>query len=355
VSELQVRKVVAGYDGAPVLRGVSFTVPHGQLAAVLGPSGSGKSTLLRVIAGLNTPLEGAVVIDGRVLAGPRVNVPPERRRIGLVPQDAALFPHLDVLGNVGFGLPRAQRRGDKPRDLLDMVGMADFALRMPGELSGGQRHRVALARALATEPDLVLLDEPFSALDAALRADVRAQVRQVLRGAETTAVLVTHDQDEALSMADVVAVLDDGRLIQVGTPAEIYAKPASRWLAQFVGGALVMPGVWADGAVVGPLGRVPARLADGEIAHNGDTVDLVLRPEQLKISDLTSATDGGVVAMVRNVAYFGHDAVVTLDLPSCEQPVEARVLGDHAWRLDSEVVVGVRSLGLAFAHQTQTP
>jgi len=358
VSELQVRKVVAGYDGAPVLRGVSFTVPHGQLAAVLGPSGSGKSTLLRVIAGLNTPIEGAVVIDGRVLAGPRVNVPPERRRIGLVPQDAALFPHLDVLGNVGFGLPRSQRRGDKPRDLLEMVGMADFALRMPGELSGGQRHRVALARALATDPDLVLLDEPFSALDAALRADVRAQVRQVLRRAETTAVLVTHDQDEALSMADVVAVLDDGRLIQVGTPAEIYAKPASRWLAQFVGGALVMPGTWAEGAAAGaagsvtcPLGAIPARLADGEIAREGEAVDLVLRPEQLAVDDLNSPPPGSVIAMVRNVAYFGHDAVVTLDLPGCEQPVEARVLGDHVWQLDSEVAVAVRSAGLAFARQ----
>jgi iron(III) transport system ATP-binding protein len=349
VSELQVRKIVAGYDGAPVLRGVSFTVPHGQLAAVLGPSGSGKSTLLRVIAGLNTPLEGAVVIDGRVLSGPRVHVPPERRRIGLVPQDAALFPHLDVLSNVGFGLPRAQRRGDKAREFLDMVGMSDFAHRMPGELSGGQRHRVALARALAMGPDVVLLDEPFSALDAALRADVRAQVRQVLRRAETTAVLVTHDQDEALSMADLVAVVDDGRLVQVGTPAEIYARPASRWLAQFVGGALVIPGTWHGGVVTGPLGEIPARLADGEVAHDGDAVDLVLRPEQLSVGELAPGGPTGVVAMVRNVAYFGHDAVVTLDLPACDDPIEARVLGDRHWILDTEVVVGVRSAGLAFA------
>ncbi len=349
MSELQVRKIVAGYEGAPVLRGVSFTVPHGKLAAVLGPSGSGKSTLLRVIAGLNTPIEGAVVVDGTVLSGPRVHVAPENRRIGLVPQDAALFPHLDVLANVGFGLARSQRRGDKARDLLDMVGMADFAYRMPGELSGGQRHRVALARALATEPDVVLLDEPFSALDAALRGEVRSQVRQVLRRAETTAVLVTHDQDEALSMADMVAVVDDGRLIQVGTPAEIYAKPASRWLAQFVGGALVLPGVWKDGTVVGPLGVVPAHLADGEIAHNGDDVDLVLRPEQLSVGGLTTGNNPGVIAMVRNVAYFGHDAVVTLDLPACEDPVEARVLGDQDWQLDTEVVVGVRSEGIAFA------
>ncbi|WP_291378129.1 ABC transporter ATP-binding protein [Demequina sp.] len=350
MSELQIRKIVAGYDSAPVLRGVSFTVPHGSLTAVLGPSGSGKSTLLRVIAGLNRPVEGAVVVGGRVLSGPRVHVAPERRRIGLVPQDAALFPHLDVLANVGFGLPRAQRRATRALDLLDMVGMGAFATRMPGELSGGQRHRVALARALATEPDVVLLDEPFSALDAALRAEVRGQVRQVLRRAHTTAVLVTHDQDEALSMADQVAVVDEGRLVQVGTPAEIYAKPASRWLAQFIGGALVLPGTWNDGTVVGPLGTVPAVLADGHLANRGDTVDLVLRPEQLSLRTVGSGGEG-VVAMVRDVAYFGHDAVVTMDLPACEQPLQARVLGDQQWRPDSEVLVSVRSAGLAFARQ----
>lgn len=350
MSELQVRKIVAGYDAAPVLRGITFTVPHGNLTAVLGPSGSGKSTLLRVIAGLNRPFEGAVVVDGRVLSGPRVNVAPERRRIGMVPQDAALFPHLDVLANVGFGLPRAQRRGREAQELLDMVGMADYATRMPGELSGGQRHRVALARALATKPDVVLLDEPFSALDAALRAEVRGQVRQVLRRAETTAVLVTHDQDEALSMADQVAVVDEGRLVQVGTPAEIYAKPASRWLAQFVGGALVLPGTWKNGTVVGPLGVVSAHLADGHFAHDGDTVDLVLRPEQLSV-DAIGTGGPGVIAMVRDVAYFGHDAVVTVDLPACEEPVQARVLGDQHWQPDSEVRVGVRSPGLVFARQ----
>ncbi len=348
MSELQIRKIVAGYDAAPVLKGVSFTVPPGSLTAVLGPSGSGKSTLLRVIAGLNRPVEGAIVIGGRVLSGPRVHVAPERRRIGLVPQDAALFPHLDVLANVGFGLPRNERRGQRALDLLDMVGLADLAARLPGELSGGQRHRVALARALAMGPDVVLLDEPFSALDAALRAEVRAQVRQVLRRAQTTALLVTHDQDEALSMADQVAVVHEGRLEQVGTPDEIYAKPASRWLAQFVGGALVLPGTWQDGTVMGPLGPVPAEPAEGHLPQAGDDVDLVLRPEQLSVAEIDSATAPGVRAMVRDVAYFGHDAVVTLDLPGREEPVQARVLGEHRLQPDSEVLLGVRSPGLVF-------
>ena len=365
MSELQVRKVVAAYDGAPVLHGVSFTVPSGAFAAVLGPSGSGKSTLLRTIAGLHAPLEGAIVVGGRVLTGPRVAVPPERRRIGIVPQDAALFPHLDVRANVAFGLPRAQRGGARPDELLEMVGLADLAHRMPGELSGGQRHRVALARALAPEPDVILLDEPFSALDASLRAEVRAQIRQVLRRARTTAVLVTHDQDEALSMADIVAVLDQGRLVQVGPPEEIYQEPRSRWLAQFVGGAVVLPGAWRGDAVTCALGDVPARLGAGEVAREGDAVELAIRPEHLTLAPVgeglggvaggatgagtDAGTNAGTVALVRHVAYFGHDAVVTLDLPGLDQPIEARVLGVHHIRPDAEVRVSVTRPGIAFA------
>lgn len=353
MSELQVRKVVARYDGAPVLRGVGFTVAHGELAAVLGPSGSGKSTLLRVIAGLHTPMEGAVLLDGQVLTGPRVQVAPERRRVGLVPQDAALFPHLDALGNVGFGLPRAQRRGPRAQELLELVGLADFARRMPGELSGGQRHRIALARALAPEPRLVLLDEPFSSLDASLRGELRAQVRQILRLTGTTAVLVTHDQDEALSMADQVAVLDEGRMLQVGPPAQVYQSPRSPWLARFVGGAVVLPGLWRRGRVSSPLGEVEARLADGELANAGDPVEIVLRPEQLAVTG--QPAKGAVAALVRKVAYFGHDAVLTLDIPGEAEPVEARVLGFQPWAQDSQVWVSVRGQALAFSASSAGP
>ena len=349
MNELQIRKIVAGYGGAPVLSGVSFNVSHGELAAVLGPSGSGKSTLLRVIAGLVRPLEGAVVLDGRVLSGPRVNVAPEKRSVALVPQDAALFPHLDVLANASFGLPRAERGGARARDLLEMVGMSDLAHRMPGELSGGERHRVALARALATDPQVVLLDEPFSALDAALRIELRAQVKRVLCNAGVTALLVTHDQEEALSMADLVAVVDGGRLVQVGTPVQIYASPSSRWLAKFVGGAMVIPGIWRRGIVAGPLGTVPARLAAGELALDGDSVDLVVRPEQLQVSKLSQNSPSGVVAMVREVSYFGHDSVVVLDVPGWAEPIEARVIGDHRWERDTEVHVNVTSEAIAFA------
>lgn len=354
MNELQIRKIVAGYEGAPVLSGVSFNVAHGELAAVLGPSGSGKSTLLRVIAGLVRPWEGAVVLDGRVLSGPRINVPPEKRSVALVPQDAALFPHLDVLANASFGLPRAERGGARARDLLEMVGMSDLAQRMPGELSGGERHRVALARALATDPQVVLLDEPFSALDAALRVDLRAQVKRVLRHAGVTALLVTHDQEEALSMADLVAVVDGGRLVQVGTPAQIYASPSSVWLAKFVGGAMVVPGTWHDGTVAGPLGSVQARLAHGNLAADGDAVDLVVRPEQIRVSDLAESSMSGVLAMVRDVSYFGRDSVVVLDIQGWAEPIEARVLGDHEWKRDTEVRVTVTSEAIAFAAPSST-
>ncbi len=352
MSELQVRKVVAAYGGAPVLHGVSMTIASGTLAAVLGPSGSGKSTLLRVIAGLHSPLEGAIVVGGKVLTGPRTATPPERRRIGLVPQDAALFPHLNVLANVSFGLPRGERQGERPWELLEMVGLADLAQRMPGELSGGQRHRVALARALATSPDVILLDEPFSALDASLRGEVRAHVRQVLRMSKTTAVLVTHDQDEALSMADTVVVLDEGRVVQAGTPAEIYDNPISSWLAQFVGGAVVVDGTWTGDAVTCALGTVPAALGTGVVARKGDAVELVVRPEQLVIEPLKGAPRGGTPALVRHVAFFGHDAVVTLDVPGLEQPIEARVLGRHVFAPDTEVNVRTAQPGIAFAAGT---
>lgn len=343
MSELQVRKIVAAYDGSPVLHGVSFVVSSGALAAVLGPSGSGKSTLLRVIAGLHRPLEGAIVSAGTVLAGPRLDVPPQRRRIGLVPQDAALFPHLDVRANIAYGLPRRERDSGRVAELLELVGLTGLERRMPGELSGGQRHRVALARALAPAPDVVLLDEPFSALDASLRGEVRAQVRQVLRSTRTTAVLVTHDQDEALSMADQVIVLADGRLEQHGTPAEVYGQPRSPWVARFVGGAVTLAGVWRDGTAECPLGTIPARLAVGHSARSGDEVELVVRPEHL---DLGGAH--GMPALVRHVQYFGHDAVVTLDLPGLEAPIDARVIGGADVHPDAEVTVRPRQPALAF-------
>jgi len=302
---LSVRGVAKAFD-APVLVDVDLDVPEGSMVAVLGPSGCGKTTLLRVVAGFERADSGTVEIGGRRVAGPGLHLPPERRQVGVVPQEGALFPHLSVRDNVAFGLPRGGRAGRRPDELLELVGLPGLGDRMPRELSGGQQQRVALARALAPNPSLVLLDEPFSALDAGLRSQVRADVRASLRAAGATSLLVTHDQQEALSVADVVAVVRDGRVVQAASPAELYTRPADLGVATFVGEAVVLQGVGGPDHVDSPLGRLTATHAVL------GPVDVVLRPEQLEIDppDLE-----GVQAAVTDLHFYGHDALVRLSLP----------------------------------------
>ena len=225
--------------------GVNLDIETGEIMALLGPSGCGKTTMLRLLAGFERPDQGCIQLDGEIIAGGRTFLPPEKRRLGMVFQDYALFPHLSVRGNVAYALGR---RGDRSRvdEVLELVGLGELAERAPHELSGGQQQRVALARALAGTPSAVLLDEPFSGLDAALRARVRGEVREILRRAGVTALFVTHDQEEALSLADRVAVMCDGRIAQVGTPEEVYGRPESRWVAEFLGEADVLPGTVSD-------------------------------------------------------------------------------------------------------------
>ncbi|WP_436500562.1 ABC transporter ATP-binding protein [Actinokineospora sp. HUAS TT18] len=297
MTELTITALTAGYGETRVLRGVDLTVPSGSLAAVLGPSGCGKTTLLRVVAGFLRPDGGTVYLGGRDVT----SVSPERRRATIVPQEGALFPHLSVGANVGYGLPRAGREA-RVEEMLTLIGLDGYAKRRPAELSGGQQQRVALARALAPRPDLVLLDEPFSALDAGLRADLRADVRRVLRAAGTTALLVTHDQDEALSMADLVAVMRDGLVVQAGLPEEVYARPVDLAVATFVGEAVLLPAVASGHSAESTLGRID--LTDG--ASGPGTV--MLRPEQL----LPSTNGTGVAARVLRTSFHGHDATITL-------------------------------------------
>ncbi|MFP5310122.1 MAG: ABC transporter ATP-binding protein [Actinomycetes bacterium] len=286
---------------------LDLEVRRGTITALLGPSGCGKTTALRCIAGLERPDAGTIEIDGEMVAAPGTHVPAERRRVGMVFQDYALFPHLTVLGNVEYGLhdlPRRDRRA-AAMEALDLVGLAHLADRTPDAVSGGQRQRVALARALAPRPDLILLDEPFSNLDAALRATVREDVRAILKAADATAVFVTHDQEEALSLADEVAVMADGHLHQVDAPFLLYTRPATAFVARFVGDADVLPATrLTSDEVLTSLGRLPT--VAPVTTHD---LEVVVRPEMLR---LLQDPAGDVV--VEQVTYFGHDQLLTLRL-----------------------------------------
>jgi iron(III) transport system ATP-binding protein len=318
---LRCRGLAKRFGSAVALDGFDLDLPSGALLALLGPSGCGKTTALRVVAGFERPDSGEVYIGERRVTGPGLFVAPEQRRIGMVFQDWALFPHLDVLANVRFGLPRSGAA--RAAEVLEMVGLDNCAHRMPHELSGGQQQRVALARALAPSPEVILLDEPFSNLDAALRARVRADVRRVLRDADATAIFVTHDQDEALSIADEVAVMSGGRVLQAGSPHHVYRAPASRAVATLVGEANFLPAEVVGERALTPLGSLPApAIPDG-------TVEAMIRPESLQVEP-----DDTGNARVVDAEFYGHDQLVKLRC-SDGTPVTARLLGPR-----SELVVG---------------
>jgi iron(III) transport system ATP-binding protein len=328
VHVVEVRGLWKTFDSAPVLRDVSLAVEAGQVLALLGPSGCGKTTLLRTIAGLEVPDAGEVEVSGRVLtSGPDV-VPPERRQVGMVFQDWALFPHLSVAANVGYGLPRSERRGSRVADALAMVGLAGLGARMPGTLSGGQQQRVALARALAPRPSVLLLDEPFSNLDTTLRVQVRAEVHRLLGALGVTTVFVTHDQEEAFVLGDEVAVMSEGRIVQQATPAAIYDHPASPWVASFVGEANLLPGAARGDDADTALGRVALR------AGIGGPATVLVRPEDVAVS-------AGDAARVAAVEYYGHDTVYQLDVGGLI--VRARATGAPLHRRGEPV--GVRYAG----------
>jgi iron(III) transport system ATP-binding protein len=297
-------QLAKSFGDAVALDGFDLEVPRGTILGLLGPSGSGKTTALRVVAGFDSPDAGAVFISGRQVAGSTVWVPPEQRRVGMVFQDYALFPHLDVAANVGFGLKGQPGQSARVGEVLELVGLAALSHRMPHELSGGEQQRVALARALAPQPEVVLLDEPFSNLDAPQRERVRRDVRTILVEARATAVFVTHDQEEALSISDSVAIMRDGRVLQTASPDEVYHNPVDCWVARFLGEGETMPGV-ASGAtvetVIGTLRLVGA--AEGE-------VEVIIRPEAVRL-----LADPHGLSRVVEREFYGHDQLVTLELP----------------------------------------
>ncbi len=278
---------------------VSITVPGGTVTALLGPSGCGKTTLLRLIAGLERPDKGSIHADGETLSSPNRVRPPEKRRIGMVFQEGALFPHLNVAENVAFGLPRDSERDGKVEQALALVGLAGMGKRTPVSLSGGQRQRVALARALAPGPDVLLLDEPFANLDPALRVELRTEVASLLRRLGITSVFVTHDQEEAFVMGAQVVVMRNGRVLQRASPSELYSRPANRWVAGFVGEANVVPGQGGAEAAETLVGSVP--LAQAAPA----ACEVLLRPEHLTLQP-------GETWEIEQLEFYGHDTLYTL-------------------------------------------
>jgi iron(III) transport system ATP-binding protein len=310
VNSLQISELHKRFGTHAVLADLDLEVPAGSLTALLGPSGSGKTTLLRLLAGFDTPDRGTIRIGQRVVDAEGTHVHPEHRQIGYVPQEGGLFPHLSVEANVAFGLSRAARR-QGVGDLLEMVGLANLARRYPHQLSGGQQQRVALARALAVKPAIVLMDEPFASLDAHQRAGVREEVGRILRESSTTTLLVTHDQDEALSLADLVAVLRNGKIAQCATPQELYMWPADDELARFIGEANVIAGV-LDGTLVDtPLGKLAAHWR-GEPLPSGSPVRVLIRPEQIDLA--AAGGEEGLAGQIVRRGYHGHDAVLHVQI-----------------------------------------
>ena len=324
--DLRVVDVHKSFGESKVLHGVELSIESGRTLSLLGPSGCGKTTLMRIVSGLEAADSGEVHVGERMLAGPGVNVAPESRRIGLLGQERSLFPHLSVGGNVAYGLGRAPDRARRVGEVLEMVDLAGFEKRMPDSLSGGQQQRVAIARALAPRPRMLLLDEPLQALDVHLRLELQAEIRALLGALGATAVIVTHDQDEAFIMGDEVAVMQDGHIRQSGTPSEVYGHPASPWVASFVGDANFIPGLGSGSTVATPLGNLATCCAvSGQVA-------VLVRPSQLRLAVPAASgnPEAGARGQVQAMRFYGH-------------AIECRVqLGDNLLLARSDRMPNVR-------------
>lgn len=343
---LEVAGLAKSFGGHTVLHEVDLAVRTGTITAVVGASGCGKTTLLRLIAGFETPDAGTISIAGRQVADPAHCTPAHRRDVGYVAQDGALFPHLTVGQNIAYGLDGPARRASTRVDeLLQTVSLdASFAHRRPHELSGGQQQRVALARALARKPAIMLLDEPFSALDTGLRASTRKAVAKLLSEAGVTTLLVTHDQEEALSVADQVAVMRDGRFTRIGTPRDVYREPGDRFTAEFLGDCVLLPCTVSGDVAECALGRLPvhANGVDGPAT-------LMLRPEQLVatvVSDHEAPTVG--LATVLASEFRGHDVLLTVDLGGEAEPVTVRQHSVAPPSVDAKVRIHVNGTAVVF-------
>jgi len=329
---IHARKLCKRFGAVRATCGVTLDVAPSRFLALLGASGCGKTTALRMLAGFVTPDGGEIEIGGQTVYNDHVNVPPEKRRIGMVFQEYALFPHMTVGDNIAYGIPNRQNQRRRVDEMLELVGLQNLGSRMPHELSGGQQQRVALARALAPGPAVILLDEPFSNLDAALRVRVRSDVRDILRHAGVTAVFVTHDQEEALSISDEVAIMMNGRIVQTGAPHEVYRSPVNREVATFIGDANFLPGQACGRKIHCEVGEILS-----EQAYFG-MVDVMIRPE-----DIMLTTYGDTGAVVEDIQFFGHDQLIQIRLPS-GATLRSRLLGaPGAYQRGQKVSVRVSS------------
>jgi iron(III) transport system ATP-binding protein len=342
---LQLENVSHFFDEHQVLNSVNLHVDHGSITALLGPSGGGKTTLLRIVAGFERPTGGTVSINGTVVADAHTWIPTRERGVAIVPQEGALFPHLSVGENIAFGLKkrRSIQTQNRVAEMLELVGLPDAANAMPSDLSGGMQQRIALARALATNPALVLLDEPFSALDAGLREALREQVVTILRRAGATAIWVTHDQDEALSTADSVAVLMNGSIAQLSAPTSVYRLPETLDVANFIGETVSIPGV-----VASDQKTVTTRFGTSELIrdHSVGPVTVLIRPEQFEIVS-HEHTAASVIGNVVDTRYFGHDGTVDVRFPDgllAKVRLHARLLPE----IGTDVGVVINGAVLAF-------
>ena len=325
MTSLDVSHLTVDFGDRTVIDDLSFNLKEGEIASLLGPSGCGKTTLLRAIAGLLQPREGTIRFGSLLVGVSTVVLPPHKRRTGYVPQQGALFPHLNVAKNIAFGLDKkelsTQEINATVSEMLSLIGMSGYENQMPTELSGGQQTRVALARALAVKPKMVLLDEPFSALDAELRNELRSEVVALLRKQGTTAILVTHDREEALVSSDKVVLMRDGKIAQYGTPEEVYESPVSPSVAVSTGDALILEAEQSDnGSTRYAISSLESE-SKNAIASNGY---VVIRPEEISVSKNSSL---GVAGTLIQLDYYGHDAMLVIKLKNGSEIIRARVAG----------------------------
>ncbi len=312
MNRLEVENIYVSYGRTPVVYDVSFSLEDGKIGCLLGPSGCGKTTVLRAVAGFERPTSGRVLINRQVVSNGKRHLPPEQRQIGMVFQDFALFPNMTVADNIRFGLKSWPHRQQQARisELLAMIGMPTLGRVYPHQLSGGQQQRVALARAMAPKPSILLLDEPFSSMDIELREQLAREVRHILKQENITAILVTHDQNEAFAMADDICVMNEGRIQQHDSAYNLYHKPANRFVADFIGEGVILPGMVVGGNMVNTeLGNIQGMVPDG--CKPGCQVDVLIRPDDIVHDDEASET-----AVVVERAFRGSDFLYTLRMPS---------------------------------------